>query len=317
MSPKIFLPVITGATASGKTACAIELCRIRNGEVVSADSMQVFRGMEILSAAPSEEERGGIAHHLIGIASPSKAFSAATYRDLAQKCISDISARGKLPVLCGGTGLYIDAVTRPMNFSEQGDAELRCELHTLADLPGGRQKLHQMLAEIDPESAKRLHPNDVRRIVRAIEVFRLSGMTITEKNRQDALKKGDYDEMIFAIDRPRDELYARIDARVDEMIKNHLLDEVRQLMKASEEHPTAIQAIGYKEIAAAIRGDVPLEYAIEEVKRASRNYAKRQITWLKRDSRTIWISASGKSPVEIALEICDKIDLRCKNGQQN
>lgn len=314
MSERIFLPVIAGPTASGKTACAVELCRIRGGEVVSADSMQVFRGMELLSAAPTEEEKQGIAHHMLGIADPREPFSAATYRDMAVKCINDIFSRGKLPVLCGGTGLYIDAVTRPMNFSEHGSEEIRAELHAIADAPGGREKLHGMLEDIDPQSAARIHYNDVRRVVRAIEIFRLTGTNMTEHNRQDAQKKGDYDEMLFAIDRPRDELYARIDSRVEIMLKAGLLDEVRALMKLSEEHPTAIQAIGYKEIVAGLNGDIPLAYAIEKVKQASRNYAKRQMTWLKRDKRTVWINASGRAANEIAEEICEKIDKRCANG---
>lgn len=314
MSERIFLPVIAGPTASGKTACAVELCRMRGGEVVSADSMQVFRGMELLSAAPTEEEKQGIAHHMLGIADPRESFSAATYRDMAVKCINDIFLRGKLPVLCGGTGLYIDAVTRPMNFSEHGSEEIRAELHAIADAPGGREKLHRMLEDIDPQSAARIHYNDVRRVVRAIEIYRLTGTNMTEHNRLDAQKKGDYDEMLFAIDRPRDELYSRIDARVEIMLKAGLLDEVRALMKLSEEHPTAIQAIGYKEIVAGLNGDIPLAYAIDKVKQASRNYAKRQITWLKRDKRTVWINASGRAANEIAEEICEKIDKRCANG---
>lgn len=314
MSERIFLPVIAGPTASGKTACAVELCRMRGGEVVSADSMQVFRGMELLSAAPTEEEKQGIAHHMLGIADPRESFSAATYRDMAVKCINDIFLRGKLPVLCGGTGLYIDAVTRPMNFSEHGSEEIRTELHAIADTPGGREKLHRMLEDIDPQSAARIHYNDVRRVVRAIEIYRLTGTNMTEHNRLDAQKKGDYDEMLFAIDRPRDELYSRIDARVEIMLKAGLLDEVRALMKLSEEHPTAIQAIGYKEIVAGLNGDIPLAYAIDKVKQASRNYAKRQITWLKRDKRTVWINASGRAANEIAEEICEKIDKRCANG---
>lgn len=314
MSERIFLPVIAGPTASGKTACAVELCRMRGGEVVSADSMQVFRGMELLSAAPTEEEKQGIAHHMLGIADPRESFSAATYRDMAVKCINDIFLRGKLPVLCGGTGLYIDAVTRPMNFSEHGSEEIRTELHAIADTPGGREKLHRMLEDIDPQSAARIHYNDVRRVVRAIEIYRLTGTNMTEHNRLDAQKNGDYDEMLFAIDRPRDELYSRIDARVEIMLKAGLLDEVRALMKLSEEHPTAIQAIGYKEIVAGLNGDIPLAYAIDKVKQASRNYAKRQITWLKRDKRTVWINASGRAANEIAEEICEKIDKRCANG---
>jgi len=310
MHSKPFLPVITGPTASGKTSCAIELAKLIGGEVVSADSMQVFRGLEVLSAAPSAEEMQGIPHHMIGVAQPTKPFSAAIYAEMAVKCLESIYSRDRQPILCGGTGLYIDAVTRPMSFSESGDEALRCELHELADKPGGREKLHAMLAEVDPESAKRLHPNDVRRVVRAIEVFRLTGITQTEQNRRDRERKGNYDEMIFALEWPRDEIYSRIEERVDIMVSQGLLKEVRSLMKLSEDHPTAIQAIGYKEIAAAIRGEMALSDAILLMKQVSRNYAKRQMTWSRRDERTIWIQASGRTAADIAEEIYEKIRSR-------
>lgn len=310
MDEKLFLPVITGPTASGKTSCAIELAKLLDGEIISADSMQVFEGMEILSAAPTTEETDGIPHHMIGIAPPTKPFSAAIYRDMAVECIAEVASRGKQPILCGGTGLYIDAVTRPMSFSETGDESLRRELHAIADQPGGREKIHAMLAECDPESAKRLHPNDVRRVVRAIEIYRLTGITQTEQNRRDRERKGDYNEMIFALEWPREEIYERINLRVDIMLKQGLLKEVRALMRLAGDQPTAIQAIGYKEIAAALAGDMSLNEAIELMKQVSRNYAKRQITWLKRDERTIWIPASGRSASDIAKEIYDRIRSR-------
>lgn len=313
MMERILLPVVAGPTASGKTACAVALCRLMDGEVVSADSMQVFRGMEILSAAPDEGERRGIAHHMIGVAPPSEPMSAWVYRDLAVRAIADIAARGLQPVVCGGTGLYIDAITRPMRFSEQSDPAVREELREIADGPGGREKLHAILAQIDSESARRLHPNDVRRVARAIEVYRLTGVKLTEQNRLDAGRRGDYDEMIFAIDRPREELYARIDRRVDEMIERGLLREVRALMRLSEEHPTAVQAIGYKEIAAALRGETRLPDAIVQMKQATRNYAKRQLTWLRRDPRTIWLTASEKTAEELAVEILGVVGDRGRN----
>lgn len=175
MKPKIV--VIAGPTASGKTACAVELCRRCNGEVVSADSMQIYRGMDVLSAKPTPAEMGGVPHHMIGIADPAEKYSAAKYRDAAKEVIADILSRGKMPVLCGGTGLYINAVTRPMEFAESCDEKLRQELIALSEQPGGRRKLHDMLREIDPEAAERLHENDVRRVTRAIEVFRLTGRT--------------------------------------------------------------------------------------------------------------------------------------------
>ena len=215
---KPLLPVIAGPTASGKTACAVALCRLIDGEVISADSMQVYTGMDVLSAMPSSEEMGGIPHHLLRCVDPGRKFSADAYRDAARSCIADVIARGKTPVLCGGTGLYVDAVTRPMSFSQRSDETLHAELLAMAETPGGRQRLFQMLREVDPDSAARLHPNDVRRVSRAIEIYRITGMTQTEHTRLDRQREGDYRAVIFALDWPRDALYARIDARVDAML---------------------------------------------------------------------------------------------------
>ena len=300
--------VIAGPTASGKTAAAVALCGRIGGEVVSADSMQIYRGMDILSAKPGPDEMGGIPHHMLGVADPAVKYSAARYRDEAKGIIADIIARGARPVLCGGTGLYIDAVTRPMEFSEKCDEALRRELMALAEQPGGRRKLHDMLSEIDPEAALKLHENDVRRVSRAIEVYRLTGRTQSEQARLDAQREGDYRETLFALSWPREELYRRIDARVDEMLKAGLIDEVRALMRDERNHPTAMQAIGYKEIAAALEGRMAMVDAVELVKKLSRNYAKKQLTWFKRDPRTIWIEAAGKGADEVAQEMTEYLE---------
>ena len=306
MKPKLI--VIAGPTASGKTAAAVALCRRAGGEVVSADSMQIYRGMDILSAKPSAKEMGGVKHYMLGIADPAQKYSAARYRDEAKKVIADILARGAQPVLCGGTGLYIDAVTKPMDFSERCDEALRRELMALAEQPGGRRRLHDMLREIDPEAAAKLHENDVRRVSRAIEVYRLTGRTQSEQARLDAQREGDYSEVLFALDWPREELYRRIDLRVDHMLAAGLIDEVRALMRDERSHPTAMQAIGYKEIAAALEGRIPMEEAVELVKKLSRNYAKKQMTWFKRDPRTVWIDAMGKGAEEIAGQITQYLE---------
>ena len=306
MKPKLI--VIAGPTASGKTAAAVALCRITGGEVVSADSMQIYRGMDILSAKPAPAEMGGVPHHMLGIADPAQKYSAARYRDEAKAVIADILTRGRQPVLCGGTGLYIDAVTRPMEFSERCDDALRKELMALAEQPGGRRRLHDMLSEIDPEAAARLHENDVRRVSRAIEVYKLTGRTQSEQARLDALREGDYRETLFALDWPRDELYRRIDLRVDRMIEAGLNDEVRALMRDERSHPTAMQAIGYKEIAAALEGRMPMDEAVALVKKLSRNYAKKQLTWFRRDPRTVWIDAAGKGADEIAREMMQYLE---------
>jgi len=301
MKPKLI--VIAGPTASGKTACAVALCKKIGGEVVSADSMQIYRGMDVLSAMPTKDEMQGVPHHMLNFADPAEKFSAARYRDLAKEAIAQIHARGVMPVMCGGTGLYINAVTRPMEFSEKCDEALRLELLQMAEEPGGRQKLHAMLAEIDPEAAEKLHENDVRRVTRAIEVYRLTGRTQSEQARLDAQREGDYAETLFCLRWPREELYRRIDLRVDMMLRAGLVEEVRKLRRDEQKHPTALQAIGYKEIAAALEGRITMDEAIALVKQLSRNYAKKQMTWFQRDSRTVWIEAMGKNADQITDEM--------------
>ena len=297
---KPLLPVVAGPTASGKTACAVALCRRIGGEVVSADSMQVYRGMEVLSAAPSADEMRGVPHHLLGFVDPAARYTADAYREDARRCIDDIRARGGQPVLCGGTGLYIKAVTRPMSFSMQSDAAMHEALMAMGATPEGRRRLHAMLAQVDPDSAARLHPNDVRRVSRAIEIYRLTGVTQTEHTRRDRARAGDYREVLFALDWPRDKLYARIDRRVDEMVERGLIDEVRRLMADENAHPTAMQAIGYKEIAAALRGETGMDEAIRRTKQATRNFAKRQLTWFRHDDRVIWLPAEGRDADAVA-----------------
>ena len=301
MKPKII--VIAGPTASGKTACAVELCKRCGGEVVSADSMQIYRGMDVLSAKPTPEEMDGVPHHMIGIADPAEKYSAAKYRDAAKEVIADILSRGKIPVMCGGTGLYINAVTRPMEFAESCDEKLRQELLAMSEQPGGRRRLHEMLREIDPEAADKLHENDVRRVTRAIEVFRLTGRTQREQALLDAQREGDYRESFFALRWPRDVLYSRIDRRVEIMLEHGLVDEVRMLMRDEQKHPTALQAIGYKEIAAALDGRMTMAEAVSLVKQLSRNYAKKQMTWFQRDSRAVWLDAQDKSAAQLADEM--------------
>ena len=300
MKPELI--VIAGPTASGKTAVAVELCKLIGGEVVSADSMQLYRGMDVLSARPTPAEMDGVPHHMLGVADPAQKYSAARYRDEAKAIIAGILARGARPVLCGGTGLYIDAVTKPMEFSERSDEALRRELTALAEAPGGRRRLHEMLSAIDPEAAAKLHENDVRRVSRAIEVYRLTGRTQSEQARIDAQREGDYRARLFAPDWPREELYRRIDARVEAMLAAGLVDEVRALMRDERSHPTAAQAIGYKEIAAALEGHISMDEAVEMVK-LTRNYAKKQLTWFRRDARTVWIPAMGKDAGQVAREI--------------
>ena len=302
---KAILPVVAGPTASGKTACAVALCKLIDGEVISADSMQIYSGMSILSAMPGPEETRGVPHHLMGCVDPGTKFSADAYREAAKACIEDVRNRGHVAVLCGGTGLYIDAVTRPMSFSQRSDETLHRELIDLAAKPGGKARLHVMLSAVDPDSARRLHENDVRRVARAIEIYRLTGVTQTEHTRLDRAREGDYREVLFALDWPRDALYSRIDARVEEMLRSGMVDEVRALMADEDSHPTAIQAIGYKEIVEALRGETTMDRAVWRTKQATRNLAKRQLTWFRRDPRVVWLSAEGRTVEELAEQMRD------------
>ncbi len=305
---KPLLPVIAGPTASGKTAVAVALCKLIGGEVISADSMQIYSGMDVLSAMPTEAEMGGVRHHMMGCVSPREKYTADAYRETAKACIADVIARGRLPVLCGGTGLYIDAVTRPMSFSERSDEALHARLLAMVDEPDGRRRLHERLRQVDPESAARLHENDVRRVTRAIEIYELTGVTQTEHTRLDRQRQGDYREVIFALNWPREALYARIDARVDAMLEAGLIDEVRALMADEQNHPTAMQAIGYKEIAAALRGEMSMDKAVYLTRKATRSLAKRQLTWFRHDERVIWLEAEGESADALALRMKDILD---------
>lgn len=296
--------MITGPTASGKTAVSIELCKLIGGEIVSADSMQIYLGMDIGTAKPDMTERQGIIHHMIDILPPDGYATASQYGQMAKSAVSDIRSRGMIPVVCGGTGLYIDALTRPMRFSAPGDEAMREELKMIAAQPDGRRRLHDMLRACDPDAANKLHENDIRRVVRAIESYRLTGKTQAQLSAEDAQHEGEYREILFAPDWPRDTLYARINQRVDGMMKHGLVDEVRELLaKGLAKDSTAMQAIGYKEIVWALEGRCTMAEAVDQIKQASRNYAKRQLTWLRRDGRIRFIDASGKSPIEMAKEI--------------
>lgn len=307
------LLILCGPTASGKTACSVNIARRLGTEVVCCDSMQIYRGMDILSAKPTAQEMEGVPHHMLSIADPSEPFSAAIYRDQAAPVIQDIHARGKLPVLCGGTGLYIDALTKPMGFSVRSDPDLHDRLMQRFDEPGGREALWAELQQVDPESATRLHMNDARRVTRALEVYHQTGQTLSELNRLDAQKEGEYAEQLFALDWPRDVLYERINRRVDQMLREGLVEEVRAVMENGA-GKTSWQALGYKEIADALSGRISMQDAIEQVKTGSRRYAKRQLTWFRRDTRVQWIPAENRTIDEICDEILNKYENSAKQG---
>lgn len=302
---KIPLIVVAGATASGKTRLAIDTAKRFGGEIVSADSMQIYKYMDIGTAKPTAEERAECPHHLIDFVEPDEEFSVAQYTELAHSVIRDIYERGKLPVMCGGTGLYINSVVNDVTFGEtEKDENLRRELAELAEREGG-EKLIELLSEFDPVSAKRLHPNNVRRVIRAIEFYKVTGVPISEHQERTKRTESRYEPIMFCIDYDRAELYERINRRVDIMLKDGLADEVRRLaaMGYSREL-NSMQAIGYKEMFAYLDGECTLEEAAESVKQGSRRYAKRQLTWFRRDERMIMLKP--KTAAEEAARIIEE-----------
>ena len=282
---------VVGPTATGKTKMGVALARRFNGEVVSVDSMQLYRGMEVGTAAPTPEETEGIPHHMVGVAEPTENWSVAKYVAEADKCVQDILARGKLPVLVGGTGLYLDALIRGIDFAagEQG-SEKRQELQQRMENEGAEALLAE-LRGIDPQAAAKLHLKDEKRIIRALEVYYETGRTITEHDAETKLHPPRYDALYIGLDfEDRDHLRARIDRRVDVMVEQGLLHEVNALLSSdADRRATAWQAIGYKQFLAVADGTATVKEAVEEVKLRSRQYAKRQLTWLRRNENIFWV----------------------------
>ena len=290
MPPKIL--VICGPTASGKTALAVELALRHRGEVVSADSMQIYRRMDIGTAKPTREEMRGVPHHMLDVADPEEDFSVARYVDMAAKCVDDILSRGKLPILAGGTGLYIDSLLSGRTFAPfQPDSPLRGQLEEQLRREGGAAMLSR-LAQVDPDGAARLHPNDEKRIVRALEVYQSTGKTITQHNLETQAIPPRYDALTLALAfERREDMWSRIDRRVDQMMDQGLVAEGQGLLDSGVPAKcTAMQAIGYKEMAAALLSHGDVSAGAEEVKLRSRQYAKRQLTWFRRREGTQWIT---------------------------
>lgn len=281
---------IAGPTASGKTALGAALAEKFGGEVVSADSMQIYKGIHIASAAPDSGEMLGVPHHMLEFLEPEQSFSVAEYVNAARGVIADINARGKLPFVVGGTGLYISSLADNTVYADEPtDLDLRKELNTLFDKEGA-EKMLERLSVFDPESAARLHPNNRRRIIRAFEVYKLTGHSITEQNILSKAGEKYIEPLLIGITyRDREKLYERINRRVDIMLENGLEDEARAALSRSS--GGAVQAIGHKELAEYIKGECSLSEAAESLKRQTRRYAKRQLTWFKRDKRINWIYA--------------------------
>lgn len=295
-SEKIKILAVVGSTASGKTALSIALARALGGEVVSCDSMQVYRRMDVGTAKPTPEEMEGIPHHLLDFLDPDTPFSCAEYVSLAQQTVKEIHTRGALPLFCGGTGLYLDSLLRGGGFEETvTDPALRQSLLDYA-AQNGNDALHRRLALVDPESAEAIHPNNLKRVIRALEIYETTGMTKTEADRRSREIPSPYDALVIGLRyRDRQILYDRIDRRVEEMLRAGLLEETHSLLEAGifERNSTAAQAIGYKELLGHLRGEQSLEEAVEALKQATRRYAKRQITWFGTKDYVHWIDADG------------------------
>ncbi|MCR4596658.1 MAG: tRNA (adenosine(37)-N6)-dimethylallyltransferase MiaA [Lachnospiraceae bacterium] len=298
------LIIIAGPTAVGKSDLGVELAIRMGGEIISADSMQVYRHMDIGTAKITEEEMRGIPHHMIDIIEPVEPYHVYDFKQRAQAACKEIYGRGHIPIIVGGTGFYIQALLYDIEFSGQGqDDEMRAELQAIAD-EQGPEALHRILAELDPDTAATLHPNNVKRTIRAIEYARQNSDTIFEHNAVQRERRSPYDFRFYLLDDDRQAVYERIDARVDRMIEAGLEDEVRGLQDMGcKADMTSMQGIGYKQMLMYIDGEISLDEAIRLIKRDSRHYAKRQLTWFRRERDIIRIERMGRSTAEIADDI--------------
>lgn len=295
--------IIAGPTASGKTEISIELAKRINGEIVSADSMQIYKYMDIGSAKPTLEEMQGIPHYMIDIVDPKEEFSVALYRKMAGECIDNIIKRGKVPIVVGGTGLYINSITYPLDFTNTAhDKEYRLYLQSLAEKYGG-EHIHNMLKEIDIETANRLHPNDIKRIIRALEVFKNTGKTMSEYQRESKNKGIEYNIAYIGLYMDRQKLYDRINKRVDKMFEKGLIEEVKKLKEMGyNKNMTSMQGIGYKEVFDYLEGLYTLDETMDIIKQSTRRYAKRQLTWFRREDRIYWIDIDKFNNLDEILE---------------
>ncbi len=287
--PKVI--VICGPTASGKTALSIELAKKINGEIISSDSMQIYKYMDIGTAKPSEEEKQGIPHHLIGFVEPNQRYSVADFKKDAETAIDEVLKKGKIPIVVGGTGLYIDSLIYGIEYQDiKLDEKYRQELEKRAE-EEGLEKLYKEAQEIDPQAMEKISPNDKKRILRVLEIYKATGKNKTEQEKESRKKEVKYDYKVFAINWDRAVLYERINKRVDNMIEQGLIEEVKKLLEKYNQFPTAMQGLGYKEVVEYLQGDTSKEEMIEKIKMETRRYAKRQITWFKKNKQTIWIGS--------------------------
>lgn len=296
------LLAIVGPTATGKTEVAVRVARSLGAEIISADSMLVYRGMDIGTAKPTREEMAGIPHHMIDVAGPGEKYNVALYSQSAKNILQSLRDRGKLPLLVGGTGLYVRAVIDGYNFTEAGsDPEFRDRL--IRECSGlGSAALHDRLKKVDPQAASRLHVNDVKRVIRALEVYYLTGKTLSDTAGMES--KPSFNLIIYGLTMERKKLYSRIEDRVDKMIAGELVDEVRGLLAGGcSSELTSMQGLGYKEIILHLKGELTLDEAVDLLKRNTRRFAKRQLTWFRRDGRIKWIDVGEKGAEEVSSEI--------------
>ncbi|MDR0979101.1 MAG: tRNA (adenosine(37)-N6)-dimethylallyltransferase MiaA [Lachnospiraceae bacterium] len=287
MKPEII--VIVGPTASGKTSLSIKLAKQKNGEIISADSMQIYKYMDIGTAKVTKDEMQGIPHYMIDIVSPNERFSVSDYVKQATECIEKILAKGKTPIVVGGTGLYIDSLIYGIKFSElKIDEEYREKLNKIA-AEEGLENLYNMAVEIDPEAMKIISKNDRKRIIRILEIYKQTGKTKTQQNVESRLESVPYTYKVYGIDMKRDLLYERINKRVDIMLENGLIEEVKDILGKYNEFPTAMQGLGYKEVVEYLNGITTMEEMIEKLKKETRRYAKRQLTWFRKNKEITWI----------------------------
>ena len=284
------LIVLTGPTAVGKTSLSISLAKAVNGEIISADSMQVYKGMDIGSAKIRKEEMQGVTHYLVDILEPEEEFHIVKFQELAKAALEEIYAKGKIPILVGGTGFYIQAVTRDIDFTQaEQETSYREELEQFAKEKGA-EYLHEKLREVDSKSAENIHANNVKSVIRALEFYHQNGTPISEHNEEQKQQTSPYNLAYFVLTAPREILYERIDRRVDQMVEEGLLEEVKSLReRGCHRGMVSMQGLGYKEILAYLEGEYPLEEAVRILKRDTRHFAKRQLTWFRREQDVIWV----------------------------
>ncbi len=300
------LITISGPTACGKTAVSVELAKIINGEIISADSMQVYKYMDIGTAKVTEDEKQGIKHYLIDALYPDEEFSIAVFQKMAKDALSEIYSKGKMPILVGGTGFYVNGLIYDNDFTPgEKDDKMRLELEKEA-LEKGNDYVHDILKELDPEYAETVHPNNVKRVIRAIEYCRDTGEKFSEYNARERLRKPAYDVKTFILNMDRELLYERIEKRIDIMIENGLVDEVKKLMEKYPPNLVSMKGLGYKEIIGYLNGEYSLDEAIYILKRDTRHFARRQITWFRHRSNGMWVNMNDFESSKAAAEFIAK-----------